>query len=77
VEDKPPAALLTQRLRQWVDSWPNTPVLERRPLIAESREQTLLLLAQVANLADARQKRVAVQRVQAWIDDFNLLLAQQ
>jgi hypothetical protein len=52
-------------------------VPERRPLIAESREQMQLLLTQIANLADADQKRLAIQRVQIWIDDFNMLVAQR
>lgn len=76
VHDKPARSALTQRLRLWIDTWPMAPA-DRRITLDEARGQTLQLLADVANLADAGQKRTAVQRVQMWIDDFTVLVAQR
>jgi hypothetical protein len=77
VQERPPAPVLTQRLKAWIDTWGSTPQPERRALVNESREQMMLLLTQVANLTDISQKRLAVGRVQTWIDDFNVLVAQR
>jgi hypothetical protein len=77
VQERPPAPVLTQRLKAWIDTWGSTPQPERRALVNESREQMMLLLTQVTNLTDISQKRLAVRRVQTWIDDFNVLVAQR
>jgi hypothetical protein len=77
VQERPAAPLLTQRLKGWIDTWATTPQPERQILVNQSREQMLMLLTQVANLTESSQKRLAVRRVQIWIDDFNMLVAQR
>jgi hypothetical protein len=77
VQERPAAPVLTQRLKGWITTWGTTPQPERQILVNQSREQMLVLLTQVANLTESGQKRLAIRRVQSWIDDFNVLVAQR
>jgi hypothetical protein len=61
------------RLRQWLTDWDKgrTPEYERR--FEEAFEQRVQLVVEIQRMLEPRQRAIALQRVQDYIDDFTRL----
>ncbi len=61
------------RLRQWLTDWDKgrTPEYERR--FEEAFEQRVQLVVEIQRMLEPRQRAIALQRVQDYVDDFTKL----